>query len=315
MLRRGSDEHDGADDVLGRDLAGAAPVEHLDDRALDPSAPEPLRRPVPTPGRRAPRPCAAYDVAGRSRTPPGRRRSLAEADGNRTRLTGMPGHYGFEDRARHQTRYASAVNLVLVETPRKRRAPGLGFAVRFGQSGYRSPSNGGGGGHRQAHRVVAAAATAAPAATSSVAARPRSRRAAATSTPRTVDADKVVSSICPFCAVGCAQKVFVKDGQVTQIEGDPGQPDLARAAVPQGQRQQAAGHLAHPGDQGALPATPRHRVGGPRPRHRDGHDRRPRHQDPQGVLGVGGRRQAAPAARSASPASEERPSTTRRTTS
>jgi L-seryl-tRNA(Ser) seleniumtransferase len=32
---------------------------------------------------------------------------LAEADGNRTRLTGMPGHYGFEDRARHQTRNAS----------------------------------------------------------------------------------------------------------------------------------------------------------------------------------------------------------------
>src|SRR3954470_22265217 len=33
---------------------------------------------------------------------------MAEADGNRTRLTGMPGHYGFEDRARHQTRNASA---------------------------------------------------------------------------------------------------------------------------------------------------------------------------------------------------------------
>jgi hypothetical protein len=32
---------------------------------------------------------------------------LAEADGNRTRLTGIPGHYGFEDRARHQTRNAS----------------------------------------------------------------------------------------------------------------------------------------------------------------------------------------------------------------
>jgi selenide, water dikinase len=33
---------------------------------------------------------------------------LAEADGNRTRLTEMLGHYGFEDRARHQTRNASA---------------------------------------------------------------------------------------------------------------------------------------------------------------------------------------------------------------
>jgi L-seryl-tRNA(Ser) seleniumtransferase len=36
---------------------------------------------------------------------------MAEADGNRTRLTGLPGHYGFEDRARHQTRYASGVTV------------------------------------------------------------------------------------------------------------------------------------------------------------------------------------------------------------
>src|SRR5262245_16665947 len=36
---------------------------------------------------------------------------MAEADGNRTRLTGMPGHNGFEDRARHQTRYASGVTI------------------------------------------------------------------------------------------------------------------------------------------------------------------------------------------------------------
>ena len=37
---------------------------------------------------------------------------MAEADGNRTRLTGLPGHNGFEDRARHQTRNASAVTVV-----------------------------------------------------------------------------------------------------------------------------------------------------------------------------------------------------------
>jgi len=35
---------------------------------------------------------------------------VAEADGNRTRLAGIPGHYGFEDRARHQTRNASTTN-------------------------------------------------------------------------------------------------------------------------------------------------------------------------------------------------------------
>jgi hypothetical protein len=37
---------------------------------------------------------------------------VAEADGNRTRLTGIPGHYGFEDRARHQTRNASTTNCI-----------------------------------------------------------------------------------------------------------------------------------------------------------------------------------------------------------
>ncbi len=36
---------------------------------------------------------------------------MAEADGNRTRRTQMLGPYGFEDRARHQTRNASAVTL------------------------------------------------------------------------------------------------------------------------------------------------------------------------------------------------------------
>ena len=30
-------------------------------------------------------------------------------------------------------------------------------------------------------------------------------------TPRTVTADRVVQSVCPYCAVGCGQKVFDKD--------------------------------------------------------------------------------------------------------
>jgi hypothetical protein len=42
---------------------------------------------------------------------------LAEADGNRTRLAGWPGHNGFEDRARHQTRNASTVTVV-AQAPR-----------------------------------------------------------------------------------------------------------------------------------------------------------------------------------------------------
>jgi formate dehydrogenase major subunit len=52
--------------------------------------------------------------------------------------------------------------------------------------------------------------------------------------PRTVDADAVVDSICPFCAVGCAQKVFVKDGRVTQIEGNPASPISRGRLCPKG---------------------------------------------------------------------------------
>jgi formate dehydrogenase major subunit len=41
---------------------------------------------------------------------------------------------------------------------------------------------------------------------------------------RTATADRVVDSICPFCAVGCAQHVYVKDEQVVHIEGDAASP-------------------------------------------------------------------------------------------
>ena len=37
---------------------------------------------------------------------------------------------------------------------------------------------------------------------------------------RTVEADKVVQSVCPYCAVGCSQRVYVKDDRVVHIEGD-----------------------------------------------------------------------------------------------
>ena len=51
---------------------------------------------------------------------------------------------------------------------------------------------------------------------------------------RTQDADKVVRSICPYCAVGCGQKVYVKDGAVTQIEGDPDSPISRGRLCPKG---------------------------------------------------------------------------------
>jgi formate dehydrogenase major subunit len=52
--------------------------------------------------------------------------------------------------------------------------------------------------------------------------------------PRTVQADRVVDSVCPYCAVGCAQKVFVKDEKVTQIEGNPASPISRGRLCPKG---------------------------------------------------------------------------------
>ena len=52
--------------------------------------------------------------------------------------------------------------------------------------------------------------------------------------PRIDDADQVARSICPFCAVGCAQPVYVKDGEVIQIEGDPASPISRGRLCPKG---------------------------------------------------------------------------------
>jgi formate dehydrogenase major subunit len=52
--------------------------------------------------------------------------------------------------------------------------------------------------------------------------------------PRTRTADRVVGSICPYCAVGCAQRVFVKDEKVVQIEGDPASPISRGRLCPKG---------------------------------------------------------------------------------
>jgi formate dehydrogenase major subunit len=52
--------------------------------------------------------------------------------------------------------------------------------------------------------------------------------------PRTATADRVVDSICPYCAVGCGQKVYVKDEKVVQIEGDPASPVSRGRLCPKG---------------------------------------------------------------------------------
>ena len=53
-------------------------------------------------------------------------------------------------------------------------------------------------------------------------------------TLRTQTADRVVQSICPYCAVGCGQKVYVKDEKVVQIEGDPDSPISRGRLCPKG---------------------------------------------------------------------------------
>src|ERR1700730_11696213 len=61
----------------------------------------------------------------------------------------------------------------------------------------------------------------------------QSRRSAAMA-PRTQQADRGVPSVCPFGAVGCGQRVFVKDEEITQIEGDPDSPVSRGRLCPKG---------------------------------------------------------------------------------
>ena len=52
--------------------------------------------------------------------------------------------------------------------------------------------------------------------------------------PRTASSDRVVKSVCPYCAVGCGQNIYVKDEQVVQIEGDPDSPISRGRLCPKG---------------------------------------------------------------------------------
>jgi formate dehydrogenase major subunit len=67
--------------------------------------------------------------------------------------------------------------------------------------------------------------------------------------PRTEAADRVVQSICPYCAVGCGQRVYVaKTGSeevVTQIEGDPDSPVSRGRLCPKGAASKQL--VTHPG--------------------------------------------------------------------
>jgi formate dehydrogenase major subunit len=52
--------------------------------------------------------------------------------------------------------------------------------------------------------------------------------------PRLELADRVGTSICPFCAVGCAQLVYAKRGKAIHIEGDPRSPVNQGTLCPKG---------------------------------------------------------------------------------
>ncbi len=52
--------------------------------------------------------------------------------------------------------------------------------------------------------------------------------------PRTKKADRVAKSICPYCAVGCGQLVYVKNEHITDIEGDPDSPISEGRLCPKG---------------------------------------------------------------------------------
>ena len=51
---------------------------------------------------------------------------------------------------------------------------------------------------------------------------------------RTRKADRVVKSVCPYCAVGCGQLVYVKGERISDIEGDPDSPISRGCLCPKG---------------------------------------------------------------------------------
>jgi formate dehydrogenase major subunit len=52
--------------------------------------------------------------------------------------------------------------------------------------------------------------------------------------PRLEEADRIGTSICPYCAVGCAQLVYAKGNDVIHVEGDPRSPINQGTLCPKG---------------------------------------------------------------------------------
>jgi formate dehydrogenase major subunit len=62
--------------------------------------------------------------------------------------------------------------------------------------------------------------------------------------PRNANTE-VARSVCPYCAVGCGQLIFHRDGKIVSIEGDPASPISEGHLCPKGAASQEL--LTHPG--------------------------------------------------------------------
>jgi formate dehydrogenase major subunit len=56
----------------------------------------------------------------------------------------------------------------------------------------------------------------------------------AAATELKLKAAKVSHSVCPYCAVGCGQLIYSKDGKIIDIEGDPDTPHTLGRLCPKG---------------------------------------------------------------------------------
>jgi formate dehydrogenase major subunit len=52
--------------------------------------------------------------------------------------------------------------------------------------------------------------------------------------PRLAEADKVGTIVCPYCAVGCSQLAYAKNGRLIHVEGDPRSPINQGTLCPKG---------------------------------------------------------------------------------
>src|ERR671932_1375517 len=52
--------------------------------------------------------------------------------------------------------------------------------------------------------------------------------------PRLEEADRIGTSICPYCAVGCAQLIYARGNDVIHVEGDPRSPINQGTLCPKG---------------------------------------------------------------------------------